>query len=96
MCIFRRAPRPQPLPTPPITLPRNPDLAKENELPQKKELVEEEEIPGVAYGSSAKEAGPAGGKRVGTKALRIPLNTGTPTGAATGGVNTGSGGGTTT
>ena len=94
MCIFgNRAPRPQPLPTPPITLPRNPDLAKENELPKKQELVDEEEITGVAYGSSTKEGGAAGGKRVGTKALRIPLNTGTTTGAATGGANTGTAGG---
>ena len=94
MCIFGgRRPRPQPLPTPPITLPRNPDLAKENELPKKQELVDEADITGVAYGSSAKEGGAAGGKRVGTKALRIPLNTGTTTGAATGGANTGTGGG---
>ena len=61
MCIFGgRRPRPQPLPTPPITLPRNPDLAKENELPKKQELVDEEDITGVAYGSSAKEGGAAG------------------------------------
>ena len=38
-------------------------------------LVDEEEVTGVAYGSSAKEGGAAGGKRVGTKALRIPSPT---------------------
>ena len=90
MCIFGgRQPRPQPLPTPPITLPRNPDLAKENELPKKQEITDEDDVTGVAYGSSTKEGGAAGGKRVGTKALRIPLNTGTTTGASTGGANTG-------
>ena len=94
MCIFGgRRPRPQPLPQPPLIVPRNPDIAKESDLPKKQELVDEEEVTGVAYGSSAKEGGAAGGKRVGTKALRIPLNTGTTTGAATGGANTGGGGG---
>ena len=89
MCIFGSRPKPQPLPQPPLIVPRNPDIAKESEKPKKQELIDEDDVTGVAYGSSAKEGGAAGGKRVGTKALRIPLNTGTTTGAATGGANTG-------
>ena len=74
--------------TPAPVQPRNPDLARASRLPDKKELVDEDDVSGVAYGSSKKEGGPAAGKKVGTKALRIPLNTGQTTASAgQGGLN---------
>ena len=88
MCVFRsRSPSPQPLPQPAPILARS-NITKESRLPQKTDLVDEDDVSGVEYGSSKKEGGPAAGKKVGTKALRIPLNTGTTTaGAGTGGIN---------
>ena len=87
MCIFRsRAPSPQPLPQPAPILARS-NITKESKIPTKKELVDEDDVSGVEYGSSKKEGGPAAGKKVGTKALRIPLNTGTTASAGTGGIN---------
>ena len=85
----RSAPAPQPLPQPPPILPRNPDILRESRLPDKKKLVDEDETPaGIQYGSSAKQGGAAAGKRVGAKALRIPLNTGTATASSSqGGLN---------
>tara|TARA_Y100001938_G_scaffold125178_1_gene175845 strand:+ start:333 stop:566 length:234 start_codon:yes stop_codon:yes gene_type:complete len=74
--------------TPAPVQPRNPDLARASRIPDKKELVDEDDVSGVAYGSSKKEGGPAAGKKVGTKALRIPLNTGQTTASAgQGGLN---------
>ena len=91
MCIFGGgggSPDPTPMPTPAPVLSRDPALMKESRLPKKKELVDEDDVSGVAYGSSKKEGGPAAGKKVGTKALRIPLNTGQSTAAAgQGGMN---------
>ena len=89
MCIFRSrsSPAPQPLPSPAPILART-NITKESRLPTKKDLVDEDDVSGVEYGSSKKEGGPAAGKKVGTKALRIPLNTGTTTASAgTGGIN---------
>ena len=74
--------------TPAPVQPRNPDLARASRLPEKKELVDEDDVSGVSYGSSKKEGGAAAGKKVGTKALRIPLNTGQTTASAgQGGLN---------
>ena len=90
MCIFRGPSNPDPTPqaTPAPIMSRLPNLQQESRLPTKKDLVDEDEVTGVEYGSSKKEGGPAAGKKVGTKALRIPLNTGTTTAAAgTGGIN---------
>tara|TARA_R100001082_G_scaffold92517_1_gene59200 strand:- start:980 stop:1252 length:273 start_codon:yes stop_codon:yes gene_type:complete len=89
MCVFRsRTPPPTPMATPAPIQPRNPDLARSSRLPEKKDLVDEDEVSGVAYGSSKKEGGAAAGKKVGTKALRIPLNTGQTTASAgQGGLN---------
>ena len=81
MCFGNRGPGPTPQATPPPVMPRNPDLARASRLPEKKKLVDESEVTGVEYGSSAKESGAAQGKKVGTSALRIPLNTGQSTNA---------------
>jgi hypothetical protein len=54
---------------------------KSQQLPTKKELVDPDEIAGVEYGTTRKKQTPAAGKKVGTKALRIPLNTGGTGGA---------------
>tara|TARA_R100000008_G_C3509073_1_gene127842 strand:+ start:217 stop:492 length:276 start_codon:yes stop_codon:yes gene_type:complete len=90
MCIFRGPsnPDPTPMPTPAPIMSRLPNMQQESRLPTKKDLVDEDEVTGVEYGSSRKEGGPAAGKKVGTKALRIPLNTGQTTASAgQGGLN---------
>ena len=82
------SPAPTPQSTPAPIMGRNPDLARESRLPDKKKLVNEDEVTGVEYGSSAKQGGAAAAKKVGTDALRIPLNTGQNTASAsTGGMN---------
>ena len=85
MCIFRapKAPTPQPS-LPPISK-RNPDLSEVSQLPEKRDLVDQDDITGVEYGSKNKATSQA--KAQGAKALRIKLNTGT----TSGGVNTGGG-----
>tara|TARA_R100000458_G_scaffold10547_1_gene8366 strand:+ start:310 stop:585 length:276 start_codon:yes stop_codon:yes gene_type:complete len=90
MCFGRGAvsPAPTPMATPPPVQPLNPDLQRASRLPDKKKLVDEDEITGVEYGSSAKKGGAAAGKKVGTSALRIPLNTGQQTASSgQGGLN---------
>ncbi len=87
MCIGRRAPSPQPQATLPPISKRNPDLSELSQLPEKKDLVDEDDVTGVEYGSKNKAASQA--KAQGAKALRIKLNTGTT--SQTGGVNTGGG-----
>ena len=73
---------------PPPIMGRNPDHMRESQLPTKKKTVDEDEVTGVEYGSSAKKAGTAAGNKVGTDALRIKLNTGSTNPAAgTGGIN---------
>jgi len=80
------APTPQSTPAP--IMGRNPDLQRASRLAKKKKLVNEDDVTGVEYGSSAKQGGAAAGKKVGTDALRISLNTGQNTATAqTGGVN---------
>ena len=88
MCGRRRSPRPAPQPTPPPIIGRNPDLVRESVLPDKKELVEEDEVTSVEYGTSVKKG--VQSRAVGAKQLRIPLNTGTSNTASTGGVTGGS------
>ena len=79
---------PTPMHTAPPVMSRNPDLQRVSRLPTKKKLVDEDEVTGVEYGSSAKKGGAAAGKKVGTQALRIPLNTGQQTAAGSqGGLN---------
>ena len=79
---------PTPQNAPPPIMGRNPDLMRESQLPTKKKTVDEDDVTGVEYGSSAKKGGAAAGNKVGTDALRINLNTGTTGNAAgTGGLN---------
>ena len=79
---------PTPQNAPPPIMGRNPDLMRESQLPTKKKTVDEDDVTGVEYGSSAKKGGAAAGNKVGTDALRIKLNTGTTGNAAgTGGLN---------
>ena len=77
---------PAPQPTPQVIQPRNPDLVRESQRPERKELLDEDEVrTGVEYG---KKASPLAGTRAtGTDALKINLNTGNPTGGSSGGLN---------
>ena len=87
MC-FNNSPDPPAPNAPPPIMGRNPDLTSSSDLPTKKDLVDEDKVTGVEYGSSGKKGGAAAGKRVGTGALRIPLNTGQTTkNAGQGGIN---------
>ena len=79
MCFWQRSPDPTPQPSPPPIMRRNPDLTRVSQLPTKKKVADEDEVTGVEYGSTAKKGGAAAGKKVGTAALRIPLNTGQAT-----------------
>ena len=83
MCVFK-APTPTSMPGPPAIAPR---VAKERSLPTKKEVVDPDTKADIAYGTGQKKAGPAAGKKTGTDALKINLNTGGATGASTGGAN---------
>jgi hypothetical protein len=67
---------------PPISK-RNPDLSEVAQLPEKRDLVKQDDVKGVEYGSKNKATSQA--KSQGAKALRIKLNTGT----TSEGVNTG-------
>ena len=69
---------------PPISK-RNPDLSEVAQLPEKRDLVDQDDVTGVEYGSKNKAV--SGAKAQGAKALRIKLNTGTQD--VTKGVNTG-------
>ena len=91
MCIFQRS---SPEPTPMIdsrtapTVGRIPDQLLESKLPKKKEIVDPDETKSeVKYGSSPKQGSTAAGAKLGTSALRIPLNTGATAGSKTGGLN---------
>ena len=86
MCLFRSAPTPMPTPAAPIQ-PRNPDIARVSRLPNKKELVDPDEVAGVEYGTTAKTASRGTAQMTGTVALKINLNPGTTAGTGTGGMN---------
>ena len=85
MCIFRAPspPPPAPMPSAPPIMSRTNQGLESNPLPTKKELVDPDEISGVEYGTTRKKQTPAAGKKVGTQALRIPLNTGGASGGGT-------------
>ena len=83
MCIFG-APKPTSMPVPPAIAPR---IEKNRQLPTKKEVVDPDTTADISYGTGQKKAGPAAGKKKGTDQLKINLNTGTATGATTGGAN---------
>ena len=78
---------PAPMPTPQVIQPRTPALARVSQVPERKELLDEDEVrTGVEYGKKADPL--AGTKARGTDALKINLNTNTtPTGTGTGGLN---------
>ena len=83
MCVFR-SPSPAPVaPPPPPIAPRVP---KDTTLPTKKEVEDPDTKADVTYGTGGKKAAPSAGKKTGTDALKINLNTGT-SGSKTGGLN---------
>ena len=86
MCVFR-APKPQAMPSPPPISARNPDLSEVSQLPTKKDLIDEDDVTSVEYGTSKKAGSQA--KATGAKQLRIPLNTVTTQTASTGGITGG-------
>ena len=87
MCVFGSRGGGMPMNQPPPISARNPDLSEVSQLPTKKDLVDEDDISEVAYGTGQKEGAQA--KKTGAKQLRIPLNTGTQNVASTGGVTGG-------
>ena len=75
------------MPTPAPIQPRQPDVVQASRLPSKKELVDPDEVAGVAYGTTAKAKPRGTAKKTGTDALKINLNPGTTGGGETGGIN---------
>jgi len=77
--------------TPASIQPRQPDLLRASRMPDKKELIDPEDIADVEYGQQTgqKKDPRMASKRTGTDALKINLNTGTASTAGTGGVNPG-------
>tara|TARA_B100000131_G_scaffold174621_1_gene168725 strand:- start:1595 stop:1864 length:270 start_codon:yes stop_codon:yes gene_type:complete len=88
MCVFGGGQRSAPLPTPTQTFqPRVQQQQKESVRPEKKDLLDPDESVEVAYGSGAKKSAPSAGKKTGTDALKINVNTGGTQGGGTGGLN---------
>ena len=83
MCLFK-APKSSPMASPPPIQPR---VDKTSALPDSKPVVDNDTAAKIEYGTGGKKAGPAAGKKTGTDALKINLNTGTETGSKTGGLN---------
>ncbi len=83
MCLFK-APKSVAMPQPPPIQPR---IDTDTSLPKAKPTVDKDDTASVKYGTGQKKAGPAAGKKTGTDALKINLNTGTETGSKTGGLN---------
>ena len=86
MCVFGWGSRSTPLPQPQAFQPRVQQQKQEAARPEKKELLDPDETAEVAYGSGAKKGAPSAGKKTGTDALKINVNTGT-SGSGTGGLN---------
>ena len=84
MCLFRH-PKPQAIAaaTPPI----QPTVATDTTVPTAKQVVKDDEVATVQYGTGQKKAGPAAGKKTGTDALKIAMNTGLEAGTKSGGLN---------
>ena len=88
MCVFGGGGRSTPLPGPQQTFqPRVQQQKQEAVKPEKKELLDPDETAEVAYGSGAKKGAPSAGKKTGTDALKINVNTGGTQGGGTGGLN---------
>ena len=86
MCLFR-APRPTPLPQPQVAFqPRVTPQKEEAEKPEKKDLLDPDQPAEVQYGSGAKKGSPGFGKKTGTDALKINVNTASA-GGGQGGIN---------
>ena len=87
MCVFGGGQRSTPLPTPQAYVPRVQQQKQEAVKPEKKELLDPDAAAEVSYGSGAKKGSPAAGKKTGTDALKINVNTGGSQGSGTGGLN---------
>jgi len=90
MCVFGGGSRRSaPLPGPQQTFqPRVQQQKQEAVKPEKKELLDPDQTAEVAYGSGQKKSSPGAGKRTGTDALKIAVNTGSQSsGGSTGGLN---------
>lgn len=86
MCLNKifSSPDPVALPAPP---PVQPMQQTQTSLPEKRPLVDKDEVAKVEYGAGAKKASPGAGKKRGAGQLRIPLNTGASLGSQSGGAN---------
>ena len=88
MCVFGGRQRSTPLPGPTQQFqPRVQQQKQEAVKPEKKELLDPDETAEVQYGSGQKKSSPGAGKKTGTDALKINVNTGGTGGAGTGGLN---------
>ena len=79
--------RSTPLPQPTPYQPRVQQQKQEAVRPEKKELLDPDETAEVSYGAGAKKSSPGAGKKTGTDALKINVNTGGTQGGGTGGLN---------
>mgnify|MGYP003129032506 CR=1 FL=1 len=84
MCFGKRKSSGGALPSPTAIKPRQDFVAA---LPQKKDVVDDDETADVTYGSKRKKTSPANTNRQGAAALKIKLNIGNQTGTNTGGLN---------
>ena len=81
MCLFRTPQAQQVLPAPQVAFqPRVTPQKQEAEKPEKKDLLDPDQPAEVEYGSGPKKGSPGAGKKTGTDALKINVNT-----ASTGG-----------
>jgi len=88
MCLFGGGGRRSaPLPQPQAFQPRVQQQKQEAVRPEKRELLDPDETAEVQYGSGQKKSSPGAGKKTGTDALKINVNTGGTGGAGTGGLN---------
>ena len=87
MCVFGGGSRSTPLPQPQAFQPRVQQQKQEAVRPEKKELLDPDQTAEVTYGSGAKKDSPGAGKKTGTDALKINVNTGGTQGGGTGGLN---------
>ena len=87
MCVFGGQRAPTPLPTPAPYQPRVQQQKQEAVKPEKKELLDPDQTAEVTYGSGAKKDSHGAGKKTGTDALKINVNTGGTQGGGTGGLN---------
>ena len=88
MCVFGGGrQRSTPLVQPAAYQPRVQQQKQEAVRPEKKELLDPDQTAEETYGSGAKKDSPGAGKKTGTDALKINVNTGGTQGGGTGGLN---------